>query len=384
MMLSGSRSHPRHVLILLLVLGCDASGQVPDAIRFERLTVPLGGGGGAPYDLVAADIDGDGNRDLVVARRSADGTVQALLGDGHGGFRLGPTSPAGSNPVDLAAADFDEDGTLDLVVANHATDQVSVLLGDGRAGFHPAAGSPVRPGFSPHPHAVLTGDINEDGHQDFLVDDRGAHGLLLMLGRGDGTFAPARPVPVGGDPYRETWLGDLNADGHLDLVTPNERNLAVLLGDGSGTFRPAPHSPVAARDPFGVTVTDLDGDGVPDLAAAPGEHMEGIPVLLGTPNAGWLSAPGSPLSRLTGPGRMVSGDLDGDGRGDIVAVGYPGSYVVIISYRAGKFSVSRMEVGAAPWGVVLADLDGDGAIDVATANAESGDVTVLLNRGRQE
>src|ERR1017187_4059653 len=75
-----------------------------------------------------------------------DGTVTILLNDGGGRFHQAPGSPfsAGSQPNDFAVADFNHDGNRDLAIVNTQTPFISIFLGDGRGGFHPAPGSPIR------------------------------------------------------------------------------------------------------------------------------------------------------------------------------------------------------------------------------------------------
>jgi hypothetical protein len=355
-------------------VACGAGGRAGQGVRFEMRTLE-GGGGGA---LAALDVDGDGHVDLL-------STAEALwtyLGTGGGGFRALQPTPAGEHPTALAVADWNEDGRADVAVANHETDYVSLLLGSGDGRFLPAPGSPLRPGMSPHPHAVAAGDVDGDGHADLVVDDRGGHAVLVLAGTGEGSFAPPRSVPVGGDPYRAMWLGDLDGDETLDLVTPNEREVAVLLGDGSGGFHAAPRSPVPATAPFSVTVADVDCDGRADLVTAPGEQADGVSVALGDAGGGFSPAPWSPLAGVTGTALVASGDLDADGCDDVVVAPWGAGHVTILYGGATGMARQEERVGENPWSVLVHDLDGDGRPDIAVGNEGSRDITILLNRGR--
>ena len=100
--------------------------------------------GSAPGSVLVEDLNGDGRLDLVVANEKSN-DVSVLLDDGKGGFSPSRGSPfrAGRNPNDLASGDFDGDGRVDLAIANHETQHVTVLLGDGRGAFAPAPSSPV-------------------------------------------------------------------------------------------------------------------------------------------------------------------------------------------------------------------------------------------------
>lgn len=141
---------------------------------FGQASVPVGD---SPEDLVAADFDGDGRKDLAVANRG-DGTVSILLGSGDGTFTEAPTSPepvsAGlEGPVSLAVGDFDANGLPDLVVASRGavgdleTDGYTVLLND----FAPPAPDP---GSGPAPGAGSGTDPAAS------VDDRVAPRLRIV------------------------------------------------------------------------------------------------------------------------------------------------------------------------------------------------------------
>ena len=135
-----------------------------------------------PSEMVLGDLNGDGKLDLALANHDSYG-VMLLFGDGEGGFALAPNSPIvmkdGQHPHThgLDAGDLNGDGKLDLVTVNSNPDNdVSVALGDGRGGFTRAAGSPFAVGPSPYPGAL--GDLNGDGHLDIIATstDRGRTG----------------------------------------------------------------------------------------------------------------------------------------------------------------------------------------------------------------
>src|SRR5436309_1362955 len=97
---------------------------------------------GGPQNIVSGDLDGDGTLDLITADHGRSVTV--LLGDGRGGFHLAPSSPTGLpvSPGEMALGDLDGDGKLDLALTDHDSYGVTILLGDGRGGLAPAPGSP--------------------------------------------------------------------------------------------------------------------------------------------------------------------------------------------------------------------------------------------------
>ena len=250
--------------------------------------------GSAPDSVAVGDLNGDGHPDLVTANYG-DNTDSVLLGDGGGGFSAAPGSPfaAGPFPAWVAVGDLNGDGHPDLVTANSDT-TVSVLLGDGGGGFSAAPGSPFAVGA--YPESVAIGDLNGDGHLDLVDADYGDNTVSVLLGDGGGGFsaAPGSPFAVGAYPY-SVAVGDLNGDGHPDVVTANsgDNTVSVLLGDGGGGFSAASGSPFAVGAyPYSVAVGDLNGDGHPDLVTANGGSND-VSVLLNTTSAPADSTPPS-------------------------------------------------------------------------------------------
>lgn len=198
-------------------------------------------------------------------------TVTILLGNGDGTFTARATIPVAGGPQSVAAGDFNRDGKLDLAVVSYSSNTATVLLGNGDGTFTEAASSSAT-GFEPL--SVAAADFNGDGILDLAVTglNGGAPGLgtvTVLLGKGDGTFAPTAVSPEPGQNPSSVAVADFNGDGKADLAIANagSNTITVLLGNGDGTFA-APLSPAAGTDPLFVAVGDFNGDAIPDLAAA--------------------------------------------------------------------------------------------------------------------
>jgi hypothetical protein len=342
--------------------------------------------GKGPSGIATGDLNRDGKPDLVAAVGGTS-ALAILLGDGRGSFSPAPGAPipVASAPHLAEAGDLDRDGMPDLVATGHDSHGLFVWLGDGTGRFRSAAGSPypALAGGKPHNHGLALGDVDRDGALDVLTTDDEAHVVAVLLGDGRGGLRPAprSPFGVGRQPY-PLALADLDGDGRLDVVTPDVESgtLSVLRGDGRGGFTAAKGSPigVTAR-PYFVALGDLDGDRMLD-AVASHDDVSLVTVLLGDGRAGFRAAAGSPLDVGRRAGKAVIHDLDGDGKRDLVLGSGHGVTVMLGDGRGGFAPApgSPLPTGRGSWSVAVGDFDGNGKADVATADVESGTISVLL------
>ena len=339
--------------------------------------------GADPYSLVVGDFDGNGNTDLAVANYP-NGEVSVLLGRGDGTFGPPLASLAGELPLALAAADFDGDGFLDLAVANDrvSSGTVSILLGKGDGTFAP----PVSYLTGSQPFAVAAGDLDRDGDVDLAVANVSEPDISVLLNHGDGTFAPPVDYPAGIGPI-DLAIGDLDGDGALDLAVANFSNaeahtVSILLGRGDGTFGPPVAYPAAVA-PTSLALGDLDGDGDLDLVVVDNFPVPGSRVVRILLNRGDGSFT-SPVSYTAGtvPEEVALGDLDGDGDLDLaVANAVSDDISVLLNRGDGTFGTAvSFPAGTFPISVAIGDFDGNGVPDLAASNLDSNDIAVLLAR----
>jgi hypothetical protein len=248
----------------------------------------LGGFGAA--SVAVADVNGDNKPDLLVATGSASGSwVGVLLGNGDGTFKTVVTySTGGLTALSVAVADVDGNGKPDLVVANWCTDAnctattVGVLLGNGDGTFQTVV---TYDSGGIYANSVVIGDVNGDKKLDVVVGNGSTSptvasgNVSVLLGNGDGTFQTAVPYNRDGYGASSVAIADVNGDGKPDVVVANcsttaincahaDGEVAVLLGKGNGTFQAPTSYGSGGTTPFGVAVGDVNGDGKPDIVAA--------------------------------------------------------------------------------------------------------------------
>jgi hypothetical protein len=347
--------------------------------------------GSAPGSVCIADINGDGKPDILVANEQSN-NLTVLLGDGKGNFTesKGSPFPAGHAPNDIAIGDFNRDGRLDIAFANHEEKHLMVLLGDGQGGFVPAPNSPFSVGVIPHTHGVATADFNGDGNLDLVTDSWGNDQIEIVFGDGKGSFTtPGLFFPVGKHPYQRVRAADLNGDGNADIITTNldGDNVTILLGDGRGGFKPSTGSPFRCGDsPFNVAVGDVNGDGRQDLAivnspgsTTDGRGTDGLTILLGNGKGEFMKMTGSPFAAGIRPNLVAVGDVNGDGVADIAVSSPDGNTITLfLMSKEGVSASSTIPIGGKPKGLAICDLNGDGRGDLVITNNGVDSVTVVL------
>jgi hypothetical protein len=351
--------------------------------------------------LAAADLNGDGRPDLIFTSTQR---VSVLLNLGGEQFSKRVTYKAGADEARmLIAGDFNNDGVPDIAVLR-TRNAVDILLGQKDAAGNPTGtlGLPIAFDAGQNPVGLATGDFNHDGKLDLAIVNSGfrVSSMGVLLGNGDGTFAP-RESYFNGNFVDGVTTADFNGDGNLDIATVSfTSGMRIYNGNGDGTFAP-PTTFNGGNPGLFVTAADYNGDGRIDAAVATGADFRVLlnstgttptPVtpttfdvtlgsggaksitysdISGTPATISLAGPGSATVHFAGTGLSLNdtGTLLGGGSAAITAINATGTTTK---------SALTIKVGS-PNGVVsVGSISTDGSLGSLTGTRVvlTGDLTV--------
>lgn len=329
--------------------------------------------GSALRETVAADIDNDGDIDVLA---TTNGGLSILENDGSGNFT--ETTLGIGIGVHLEVGDFNNDGNIDIAANNETGDTVSLALGNGDGTFQSILSYAV----GNTPRRISLGDIDEDGNLDIVASVIGGAetSVYVLFGNGDGTLQAATTVNVG-DYQNTVELGDVNGDGHLDIVTGQHGGaIGVALGDGAGNFAPTITYSVGSGLIKDIDIGDVNNDGLLDVVAA---RSTGDLWVFLNDGAGTFNSTISYNLASVGSGAywdVELVDLDDDGNLDLGVASAGTAIEVFMGNGNGSFTSNgtyAVTSGEAR-SLSYADFDGDGGIDFVASSGADQDAAFLF------
>ena len=355
-------------------------------------TIPSASNG----SLALGDVNGDGYLDLLSASTLDGPNVYVSLNKSPRAALFGESTKVAIGTAEndaaeaVAVGDVNGDGFLDFVAKHNA--QISVRLNDGHGNF--SGSQEVPAGGASSERSVALADVNGDGFLDLLAINAQQGMVSIYLNDGTGAFSRRREVAVGKGYGEYISLADLNGDGTLDIVTLSNERLSVRLNQPATPPPPAPLavtrvSPArnALAAPRTTPVTVTFNQALANNTATQGA-LKVFSQQAGGRKAGAATVSGTLLTfSPTTPfkaGETVRATISGAAQGNNGTAAAPQvfQFTTATAPTAGTFEQGqRVLTNRLLTEVVTGDVNGDGKLDIVTADAGNGTLSVRINNG---
>ena len=344
-----------------------------------------------PHGVAAADVDGDGDLDLVSGSRNDDRVRWHRNSDGLGESWLTSTISTFSDETQhVFAADVDGDGDVDVLAASRADDEIAWsenVVGNGSAWITRTLST-----LADFAYAVFAADVDGDGDVDALSASRDDDEIAWYENRTihrSALLEEAIFISTTVDGVQSAFAADVDGDGDVDAVSAAYNGDSIAwyeneLGDGtSWTFRTIA---TAVAGAYSVFVADVDGDGDLDVLSASAYVFDTL--VSWYENEAGDGTSWTPRTIATDANTAVSvfaADVDGDGDLDAVSTALQFDEVVWHENELGDgtswTSHTITTASDSPRSVFAADVDGDGDLDLLVASGYDDKIAWYENLG---
>lgn len=365
------------ILVVLIICPFSSYGQ---SYTNQSNNLPDHGAGGASMDVQAADLDGDGDLDIVLANEFQPNTI--LINDGQGIFSNGTLNNLPQekhDSEDVVIEDFNGDGFLDLIFCSEDDivlgwqDVHEYYLGNGEGGFESSSFQFT----DTEANAIMSSDVNGDGHMDLLFGNNGMNSLLLNDGHG--IFEEViDKLPLIEKTTQDVAFADIDNDGDLDIFEANENGNILLTNNGNGIFTDESESHLPGGlniETRKVSLGDVDGDSDLDIFLSNVEFISGKT----RQNRLFINDGNGKFSDKTDTNLPTDNDhtidaifedIDQDGDLDLILCNIGGSPIkTYVNDGLGVYTDNTLEVFGQLYyrdalGVIAEDFNGDGLNDL--------------------
>lgn len=333
--------------------------------------------GHSAIGIVAGYFNADTYLDLAVCNQGGNNTLGVFLNNGNGTFAAQVTYAAGTNPQGLTSADLDGDGDNDIVLANYTTNNISVYLNNGNGTF--AAQVNYAVGTTPA-MAITTADVDNDLDQDLIVGNSASNTMSILKNNGNGTFAAKVDYNTGLQPYGGVKTADFNGDTYVDIAIVNNtaNTISVFLGNNLGTF-PARTDYPTGTNPYKVDIFDYNNDTFSDLIVV-NAGSNTVSTLAGVGDGTFATkvdiSTGVSVAALS----LTSADFNGDTKKDVavIAQGLPAVSLLFGTGTSFKLPANIYATGGKTYDVFTGDFNGDARPDMASINNSTNNISIHL------
>ena len=285
----------------------------------------------SPYGVTVADVNQDSKPDLISANygNSAGNTLTVLTNNGTGIFSSNATLTVGNGPRCVVFADVNGDGQPDLISANYTAGTLTILTnsGIGTFGFNATLSAASKSGF------VAAADLNGDSKLDLVCAcaDLSISRLIVFTNSSSGMFGSNATLSLLGQ-CQQVVAADVNGDNQMDLVATayagltNEPALVIFTNNGAGKFNSSIRITLSGNA-LSLVVADMNGDGKMDLISANGDNRLTVLTNDGLGNFGLSSQP------YVGsfPNSIVATEINSDSKPDFITANNLDSTVTVLT-----------------------------------------------------
>lgn len=343
-----------------------------------------------PLGLAVADFDGDSKRDVAVSIYEHGtgnhltvwrnlSTPEVLQFDAPLDF------PAGTGPEGIAAGDLNGDGKADIAIASASSSTITFLRNVSTIGYVSFQSAPSLSLATPH--QIVIADFDGDGKPDLIVTSNSGMMVSVFHHGPDPTqiaFDSRTDFALGSFP-NDLAVADIDGDGKPDIMVPitNNDNLAIFRNTSTPGMVQAAAQVLfpTGTTPRGVAVADLNSDGRLDILVPEGGSNK-LGVFTNSSTPGNLSLTRGDFATGISPNPVSVGDLDQDGKVDVVVANSDANTITVFHNASDNGAIAltsspELSVATTPITVGLGDLNGDGRLDVVVTNHEAASFSVF-------